>query len=105
MEISTSDTKASAVAAFMNILKCNIGTGVLSMPIAFSHAGWGLGLAFLPVFGIICTHAMFLLVNSQKRLCNRLQVSDLSYEEVGPGVWLVASLLLFSVDTLVYIMS
>lgn len=82
MEISTSDTKASSVASFMNILKCNIGTGVLSMPIAFAHAGWALGLAFLPVFGIICTHSMFLLVNSKIRLCKRLQVSELSFEEV-----------------------
>lgn len=82
MGLTSVESKASSLAAFMNMLKSNVGTGVLSMPIAFSHAGWLLGLVTLPIFALFCTHAMFLLINAQKHICRKFSSSALSYEEV-----------------------
>ena len=54
----------SNLAAFVNIIKVNIGTGVLAMPNAFANAGLALGLGFMALIYIIFIHSMLLLVST-----------------------------------------
>ena len=56
----------------MHILKANIGTGVLAMPLAFRNVGLWLGLALVPAIGAICIHCMNILIASHNRLWNRM---------------------------------
>lgn len=66
----------------MHILKGNVGTGILSLPIAFSQAGIVLGSLGIPLIGGIAVYCMHLLVTSQSHLCSQLSLTDISYEEV-----------------------
>ncbi|KAL8581288.1 hypothetical protein ACOMHN_028314 [Nucella lapillus] len=73
----------SDLQCLMHILKGNIGTGVLAMPIAVSHAGLWTGLAGILVLGLMATHCMHLLVKSSKILCKRqVGTYKLTYAEV-----------------------
>ncbi|XP_053208154.1 proton-coupled amino acid transporter 1-like [Panonychus citri] len=83
VSVTSSSAKGSATAALMNVLKGNIGTGILSMPIAFRNAGIMAAIFTLPPIGLICIHAMFLLVNANRKLMEKLKVSELSYEETA----------------------
>ena len=53
----------SSIAAFFNIVKMNVGIGVLSMPNAVANAGWGLGAGSMALLNIMTIHCMLLLVN------------------------------------------
>uniref|UniRef100_T1JSP3 Amino acid transporter transmembrane domain-containing protein n=1 Tax=Tetranychus urticae TaxID=32264 RepID=T1JSP3_TETUR len=77
------NTKASVTAAFMNLLKGNIGTGILSMPNAFKNSGIFAGVLTLPVIGFICLHAIFLLITANRKLTVKLKQTELSYEETA----------------------
>ena len=52
----------SSIAAFLNIVKMNVGIGVLSMPNAVANAGWGLGAGSMALLNIMTIHCMLLLV-------------------------------------------
>ena len=52
----------SSTAAFLNIVKMNVGIGVLSMPNAVANAGWGLGAGSMALLNIMTIHCMLLLV-------------------------------------------
>jgi len=67
----------------MHILKANIGTGVLAMPLAFKNVGLWLGLALVPVIGAICIHCMNILIASHNRLCDRFNFESLDYDQVA----------------------
>lgn len=47
----------------IHILKGNIGTGVLAMPIAFCNAGLVIGTIGCMVLGVISVHCMHMLVS------------------------------------------
>ena len=34
----------SSLDAFVTIIKCNVGTGMLALPLAFNKAGYGVGI-------------------------------------------------------------
>lgn len=53
----------SSVAAFLNIVKMNVGIGVLSMPNAVANAGLGLGAGSMAVLNIMTIHCMLLLAS------------------------------------------
>lgn len=48
--------------AFMHMIKAMLGTGLLSLPLAFKHAGLYLGLFLLIVICGICLYCMRLIV-------------------------------------------
>ncbi|XP_017840834.2 proton-coupled amino acid transporter-like protein CG1139 isoform X1 [Drosophila busckii] len=67
--------------AFINLLKCALGTGCLAMPCAFYEAGWLLGLIGTLVLGSFVVYAMHVLINDINVLCKRYRLSVLSYSE------------------------
>ncbi|GFT60101.1 hypothetical protein NPIL_313541 [Nephila pilipes] len=58
--------KTSNIGTFLHLLKGNIGTGILAMPIAISNFGLMAGVIGIIVLGIICIYCMQLLVFSSK---------------------------------------
>ncbi|RWS13068.1 proton-coupled amino acid transporter 1-like isoform X1, partial [Dinothrombium tinctorium] len=78
----------SNLATMMHLLKGNIGTGILSIPNAFTNAGLLVGTLMLIVIGIIAIHCMHQLLNCQKMLCKKFQVDFLDYDQVAEKAFL-----------------
>lgn len=56
---------------------------MLAMPEAFMRAGLWVGLAGIPIMGLVCIHCMHVLLKCSRELCRRTQHSSLSYEETA----------------------
>ncbi|KAF6025907.1 hypothetical protein EB796_015790 [Bugula neritina] len=67
----------------MHIIKGNLGTGVLAMPVAFSNAGILFGTVMLAVLGVICVHCMHILVKCSHYLCRKTGRDHLDYADVA----------------------
>ncbi|XP_060658051.1 proton-coupled amino acid transporter-like protein CG1139 [Drosophila nasuta] len=67
--------------AFINLLKCALGTGCLAMPRAYYNAGWLLGLISTILLGSFVVYAMHVLLNDINLLCKRHKFSTLNYSE------------------------
>lgn len=66
----------------MNLLKGNVGTGILAMPNAIMNAGLLFGTVGLVVVGLIAIHCMHLLVNSAHVIAERTGRPGAEYEDV-----------------------
>ncbi|KAJ8919850.1 hypothetical protein NQ315_006379 [Exocentrus adspersus] len=73
---------------FIHLLKGSLGSGILAMPIAFSHAGLFLGLFCTFAIGVICTYCVHILVRSAHELCKRTRVPSLGFAEVAETAFL-----------------
>ncbi|PIK51953.1 putative proton-coupled amino acid transporter 1 isoform X3 [Apostichopus japonicus] len=69
--------------SLMNLMKANIGTGLLGLPYAVQHAGLLLGPLSLIVMSVICISCMYQLVKTAKRLCRQLGEEKLDYADVA----------------------
>ncbi|KRF78411.1 glutamate transporter polyphemus isoform X2 [Drosophila virilis] len=78
--------------AFISLLKCVIGTGILAMPLAIRYSGVVAG-ALLSVFlMILLTYCIHLLITGMTECCRRIEVPQVSMPEavriayeLGPG--------------------
>ncbi|XP_030035363.1 proton-coupled amino acid transporter-like protein CG1139 isoform X2 [Manduca sexta] len=65
----------------VHLLKCSLGTGILAMPQAFARAGLVTAVVSTVVVGVLVTHCLHVLVQSQYAACKRLRVPLLTYPE------------------------
>ncbi|XP_061165461.1 neutral amino acid uniporter 4-like isoform X1 [Saccostrea echinata] len=71
--------KISNLQSLMHLLKGNIGTGILAMPIAVSYAGLWVGSTGILLLGFLATHCMHTLLNSSTHLRRREKTAALDY--------------------------
>ncbi|XP_016988957.1 glutamate transporter polyphemus [Drosophila rhopaloa] len=102
----------SDFGAFILLLKCVVGTGILALPLAFYFAGIVNGVVLLTLVCIMLIHGIQLLVYSMVECSRRMQVGYATYPESmvysfsqGPkcfrycakaGGWIVDIVLCFS---------
>nr|AAN76273.1 proton/amino acid transporter 3 [Mus musculus] len=83
------------IQIFIHLLKSNIGTGFLGLPLAVKNAGLLVGPVSLLAIGALTVHCMDILLNCACHLTQRLQRSFVNYEETTmysletcPSPWL-----------------
>ncbi|XP_017752370.1 PREDICTED: proton-coupled amino acid transporter-like protein CG1139 [Eufriesea mexicana] len=69
----------TSLETLLHLLKGSLGTGILAMPRAFHHSGYGIGIVATIIIGLFCTYCIRILVSSEYELCKRKRVPSLSY--------------------------
>jgi len=72
----------SSEQAFIHLVKAMLGTGLLSLPLAFKHAGLWLGLGLMIVICLVCLHCMRMVVHSAHFVCERRNLEAIDYANV-----------------------
>lgn len=67
----------------MHLLKACLGSGILSMPDAFTNAGSVIGLISTFLVAFICTHCSYILVKCAHVLYYRCRKSQMTFPEVA----------------------
>nr|XP_017002706.2 glutamate transporter polyphemus isoform X2 [Drosophila takahashii] len=67
--------------AFISLLKCVIGTGILAMPLAFRCSGFVVGAVMSLLLMILLTYSIHLLIAGMTECCRRRQVPQVSMPE------------------------
>ncbi|CEF68572.1 Amino acid transporter, transmembrane family-containing protein [Strongyloides ratti] len=68
--------------ALIHMIKVMMGTGMLSLPLAFKHSGLYLGLFLLIVICFVCTYCCRQLVHSAKFVCTIKGLQKIDYANV-----------------------
>lgn len=68
---------------FTHLLKASLGTGILSMPVAFKYSGLGLGVLATILTAFVCTHCSYILVKCAHTLYKRTKTPTMTFAEVA----------------------
>ncbi|EDW08094.1 glutamate transporter polyphemus isoform X1 [Drosophila mojavensis] len=78
--------------AFVSLLKCVIGTGILAMPLAMRYAGIVSGVLLSVLLMVLLTYCIHLLITGMTECCRRIHVPQVSMPqavqiayELGPA--------------------
>ncbi|XP_032768875.1 proton-coupled amino acid transporter 2 [Rattus rattus] len=95
---SESSEKTKGITGFqtlVHLVKGNMGTGILGLPLAVKNAGILMGPLSLLVMGLIACHCMHILVRCAQRFCHRLNKPFMDYGDTvmhglasSPNAWL-----------------
>ncbi|GMT19180.1 hypothetical protein PFISCL1PPCAC_10477 [Pristionchus fissidentatus] len=75
----------SPEAAFIHMVKAMLGTGLLSLPLAFKHSGLFLGLILMVIICIVCLHCMRQVVHAAHFVCSRNGRDLIDYANIMRG--------------------
>ncbi|XP_017887753.1 proton-coupled amino acid transporter-like protein pathetic [Ceratina calcarata] len=66
-----------------HLLKASLGTGILSMPIAFKNAGLLLGVLATILVAFVCTHCAYILIKCAHILYHKTRRTEMSFADVA----------------------
>lgn len=82
-----STDKTNFAQSLMHMIKGNLGTGILAMPISFKHCGLITASLGLPILCIMATFCVHLLVRSSQHLENKMKWANLDYAALAKGAF------------------
>ncbi|CAJ0941208.1 unnamed protein product, partial [Mesorhabditis belari] len=84
-ERAQSSSSLTPEQAFIHMVKAMLGTGLLSLPLAFKHSGLMLGLVLVVVICVVCLYCMRQVVFAAHFVCSRNGRDLIDYANVMRG--------------------
>ncbi|RCN52762.1 transmembrane amino acid transporter protein [Ancylostoma caninum] len=84
-ERASSQNSLTSEQAFVHMVKAMLGTGLLSLPLAFKHSGLFLGLILTVVICLVCLYCMRQVVFAAHFVCNRNGRDLIDYANIMRG--------------------
>ncbi|KAH8371671.1 hypothetical protein KR093_008408, partial [Drosophila rubida] len=77
-EKRTIEVPLNNVDAFISLLKCVMGTGILAMPLAIRYSGVVAGVVLSVLLMVLLTYCIHLLITGMTECCRRIHVPQVS---------------------------